>query len=278
MDAGRGSLPASTFPTMKANLLTKFLFAGAFLWAVAVPSLSVAADAGKPQYFELRVYTTKSEAQQQRIDAFWHDAAVPAYRRLGAGPVGVFTEEEASATNHVYVLIAHDSLESMAAVPAKLAADAEYQKAGAGYLGAPKSDPAYVRIQSSVSVAFDAMNHLEVPVAPSADHPRVFELRTYWSHSEAKAINKVAMFNDGEIPLMKKVNLGPVFFGQTIVGEDMPNLVYMVSSGDREAHKVAWKGFFDDAVWTRLKNDPQYKDNVSRVISVFLKRLPASQI
>jgi hypothetical protein len=259
---------------MKASLFTQLLLVGACL----LTPFARAADSGKPQYFELRVYTTKSEDQQKRIDAFWKEAAVPAYRRLGAGPVGVFTETDPSPTNHVYVLIAHNSLEAVAAVPAKLAADAEYQKAGASYLDAAKSDPAYVRMESSVSVAFDAMNHLEVPVTPSADHPRVFELRIYWSHSEAKGINKVAMFNDGEIPLMKKVNLGPVFFGQTIIGEDMPNLVYMVSSDDREAHKKAWKGFFDDAVWTRLKNDPQYKDNVSKVISIFLKRTPASQI
>ncbi len=247
--------------------------------AVAVPVVSAAEAASeKAQYFELRVYTTRSEDQQRRIDAFWREAAVPAYRRLGYGPIGVFTENEASPTNHVYVLIAHDSLDALAGVPAKLAADAEYRKAGASFLDTARTNAAYVRMQSSVSVAFDGMKRLEVPVAPSADRPRIFELRTYWSHSEAKGDNKVAMFNDGEIPLMRKVNLGPVFFGQTIVGEDQPNLVYLVSSDNAEAHKAAWKGFFDDAVWTRLKNDPQYKDNVSKVIGVFLKRLSASQI
>lgn len=263
---------------MKAFAFARFVLACASLWIATPASRAADASSDKPQYFELRTYTTKSENQQQRIDAFWREAAVPAYRRLGYGPIGVFTENTASPTNRVYVLIAHDSLEALATIPAKLAADTEYQKAGASFLDTARTNAAYVRMESSVSVAFDGMKRLEVPVAPTADRPRLFELRIYWSHSDAKGDNKVAMFNDGEIPLMRKVDLGPVFFGQTILGADQPNLVYLVSSDNAEAHKKAWKGFFDDAVWTRLKNDPQYKDNVSKVISIFLKRMSASQI
>lgn len=263
---------------MKLFSFARWVLACAALSVAAVPMSAADTSSGKPQFFELRTYTTKSEEQQKRIDAFWREAAVPAYRRLGYGPIGVFTENEASPTNRVYVLIAHDSLEAIAGIPAKLAADAEYQKNGASFLDTARTNAAYVRMESSVSIAFDGMKRLEVPVAPSAERPRLFELRIYWSHSEAKGDNKVAMFNDGEIPLMRKVNLGPVFFGQTILGADQPNLVYMVSSDNAEAHKAAWKGFFDDAVWTRLKNDPQYRDNVSKVIGIFLKRMSASQI
>jgi len=127
-------------------------------------------------------------------------------------------------------------------------------------------------------VAFDGMKRLAVPAGAAAKKPRIFELRTYQSHSESKGINKVKMFNSGEIPLMQEVGLSPVFFGQTVVGSQMPNLVYMVSGESREAHKVHWKAFFDAPMWKKLIGDSQYKDNVSKVISVFLKRTSASQI
>ncbi len=59
----------------------------------------VAADTDQPQYYELRIYTTKSEAQQKLISDYWQKAAVPAYNRLGIPTVGVFTELQDSATS-----------------------------------------------------------------------------------------------------------------------------------------------------------------------------------
>ena len=44
------------------------------------------------------------------------------------------------------------------------------------------------------------------------------------------------------------------------------------------AGSPAGKGFSDAPVWKKLSSDPQYKDNVSKIYNVFLKRTPASQI
>jgi hypothetical protein len=237
-----------------------------------------AADSGPAQYYELRVYSTKSEEQQKSVSDYWQNAAVPAYNRMGVQPVGVFTELEASATNKVYVLIPFESLDLIAAVPGKLAADGAYQSAASEYMNRAKGSPAFERIESSLNVAFDSMKKLAPPPSAGDKSPWVFELRTYESPSESKGINKVQMFNSGEVPLMQEVGLSPVFFAQTLVGPQMPNLVYMVSGSTMEEHKKHWKGFFDAPGWKGLKDDPQYKDNVSRVISVFLKRTAASQI
>jgi hypothetical protein len=49
----------------------------------------------------------------------------------------------------------------------------------------------------------------------------------------------------------------------------------MVSGENQDAHKVHWKAFSHALVWKKLSGDPQYKDNVSKVISIFLKRTPA---
>jgi hypothetical protein len=142
----------------------------------------------------------------------------------------------------------------------------------------PKSSPAFERIQSSLNVAFESMKKLAPPPSAPDKSPWIFELRTYESPSESKGINKVQMFNSGEVPLMQEVGLSPVFFAQTLVGPQMPNLVYMVSGPNMEEHKKHWKGFSDAPTWKSLSGDPQYKDNVSRVISIFLKRTAASQI
>lgn len=195
---------------------------------------------------------------------------------MGIRPIGVFTEQADTATNKIYVLVPCDSLEIFGAIPAKLAVDADYQKAAAEFLSAPKADPAYQRMESSWLVAFDGMKHLAV--APADKRPNLFELRTYLSPSEGKGLNKIHMFESGEIDLMKQVGLAPVFYGRVIVGAHMPCLTYMLSGENLDEHKKHWQEFSSAPLWKQLLADPQFKDNVTTIIQVYLKRTAPSQI
>jgi hypothetical protein len=262
---------ASTIPSFCALLFVAFL-----LGPVAG---SHAADSNaRRQYYELRVYTTKSEKQQDLVSEYWQNAAVPAYNKMGIQPIGVFTELQDSPTNKIYVLIPFDSIETFSVVPAKLASDEVYQKAAVEFMDVPKSDPAYARFESSLLIAMAGMPKLALPPSSAERKPWIFELRTYLSHNERKGNNKVDMFNAGEIAVMQEVGLSPVFFAQTVLGTQMPNLVYMVSAENMDEHKKHWKGFGPSALWKKLVSDPQYKDNVSGSMNVFLKRTAASQI
>lgn len=113
-----------------------------------------------------------------------------------------------------------------------------------------------------------------IPALTEALRPHDEVLR----NAVAGALFKVGVEPATAIPLMQEVGLTPVFFGQTIIGSQMPNLIYLVSGENQEEHKKHWKDFFDAPVWKKLIGDLQYEDNVSKVISVFLKRTPASQI
>jgi len=251
-----------------ATLATLFIAVG-FCWR------ATAADDGR-QYYELRVYSTKSAEQQQRINDYWQTAGVPAYNRQGIQPIGVFTEIQDSPTNKIYVLLPCDSLETFGAIPARLAADTVYQQAAADFLNAPKANPAYENLQSSLLAAFDGMKQMVVP--PSDQKPNVYELRTYLSPSENKGLNKIQMFEHGEITTMKEVGLAPIIYSRTIVGPQMPSLVYLTCAANMDEHKKHWEGFRDAPVWKQLQADPQYKDNMTAALSVMLKRTAASQL
>jgi hypothetical protein len=201
---------------------------------------------------------------------------VPAYNRLGCQPIGVFTEIQDSVTNKIYVFIPCDSAEAFAAIPAKLAADTAYQAAAAEFLNAPKTNAAYESFSTSLLVAFDGMKHLVAP--PPDKKPEVFELRTYISSSEGRGLNKIHMFESGEITTMKEVGLAPVFYGRTLSGPVMPSLMYMTCGENLDAHKKHWAGFSAAPVWKQLQADPQFKDNMTTAIKVILKRTAASQI
>jgi hypothetical protein len=157
----------------------------------------------------------------------------------------------------------------------RLAADSTYTRAGAAILDAPLGDPAFVRAESSLLRAFDAMPALEPSAGAGTATPRIFEIRTYESHSDRAALNKLAMFNAGEIPIFRRTGLTPVFFGETVVGAKMPNLTYMLTFKDMPARDAAWAAFSQDPDWKALSGDPQYRENVSAISDIIL-RAPCS--
>ena len=238
-------------------------------------------------YYELRVYHLKSSANRGLLDAYLSKALIPGLNRLGTKPVGVFVQQDQTgkpATTEVtdplavLVLVPHPSIQALAQCGWRLHSDPEYHSAGAEYLESAKASPAFERIDSWLMVAFAGMPMLELPVYCREKKPRMFELRTYESHSELKAIKKVEMFNRGEIDLMREVELGPIFFGQTLIGSNLPHLIYMLSAENQEAHKKHWDAFRAHPKWDKMKNDPQYADTVSRITNRFLAPAPYSQI
>ncbi|MDP6045061.1 MAG: NIPSNAP family protein, partial [Phycisphaerae bacterium] len=107
---------------------------------------------------------------------------------------------------------------------------------------------------------------------------RIFEVRVYESHNEDAARRKVHMFNNGETQLMRDVKLGPVFFGEMLIGGNVPNLTYMLSAPSMDAHKEHWKAFGGHPTWKKMRVMPLYKGTVSKIYNYFLKPLKCSQI
>ena len=186
---------------------------------------------GDREYYELRAYRLKTGADPALLHGYIEKAAIPALNRLGVKPVGVFVQQERTGApdpsevreaSTVLVLRTYPSLNAFATATARLSADPEYQKAGAEYLRSPKTNPAFERIDSWLMLAFAGLPKLELPAYCQEKKSRMFELRTYESHSELKALKKVEMFNAGEIDLMREVGLGPVFYGQALVAMPHP--------------------------------------------------------
>lgn len=231
----------------------------------------------KQEFYELRVYTLNNAAQQQIVEDYFEKAAIPALNRLGTKNIGVFKELNAEGQTKLFVLIPFNSMDDYISSNEKLLKDAAYLQAGAAYINAPATAPAYERIQSSLLRAFAHMPAL-VPPAPK---PRIFELRRYESASEAAGKKKIEMFNDaGEIEIFKRVGLQPVFFGETLIGDMRPNLTYMLTFDDMAQHDRSWKAFGSDAGWKRISSIPDYADAkiVSRITRTFLEPTAFSQV
>ncbi|MFO1502156.1 MAG: NIPSNAP family protein [Verrucomicrobiota bacterium] len=245
---------------------------------LAALSAPAAEQKSTQEYYQLRVYRLKPDADTSLLNQYLEKAAIPALNRIGIKPVGVFNETDAKADPAVYVLVPYPSFEMIATIPARLRADADYMSAGADYLQTPKSKPAYLRIDTWLLRAFAGIPKIELPSFSKEKKERIFELRTYESYSETKAQKKVDMFNDGEIQLMREVGLNPIFFGQALIGANLPHLTYMLSAETREAHKQHFDTFGKHPKWKEMSSDPQYADTVSKISNHFLAPAPFSQI
>jgi hypothetical protein len=264
----------------RRDFLKTSLAASATAALAALPDsarASVAPASG--EYYELRAYRLRPGASHALLDSYLEKAFIPAANARGVAAVGVFTEPEAKDGPAVWVLIPHPSLEAMASITSSLNADPAVQAAGIDYLSTPtKEQPAFDRIDTWIFLPFSGLPKLAVPELAREGKPRIFEMRTYESFSELKALKKVAMFNAGEIGVMQEVNLSPVFYGQALVGRDLPHLTYMLCSADMASHKKNWDAFLAHPVWIRLKNDPQYADTVQKITSRFVVPAAYSQI
>jgi hypothetical protein len=243
---------------------------------------SAAESSDKPmrEFYELRLYHLRRGPKQKLFDDFYRNAAIPAMNRIGLNPIGVFTVATGPDSPTMYVLIPHKSMESFATATARVRADEEYQKAGAEFINSPATDPAYVRVESSLMVAFEGMAKLEVPAATAEKKPRLFELRTYESHSKRANTKKIEMFNTGEIAIFRRTGLAPVFFGETLIGSKMPNLTYMLVFDNMAAHDKNWSQFVADPEWQKLSRTPGFTDAeiVSNISNIFLRPTAYSQI
>ncbi len=228
------------------------------------------------EYYELQVYRIPSSAKQQIVSDYLEKALVPALNRMGVDRVGVFTLKDNADDFSIFVLVPYATLDAFSQLNPKLASDGRYQKAAASLFALPKDDPAHTRIESRLMKAFDVMPVLKAP--SKASKTRILELRIYESHNRDAALRKVEMFNKGEAELMQKVKLGPVFFGETLISDDVPNLTYMLSADDMESHKQHFKDFLAHPDWEQMKKIERYKDTVSKITSHFLIPTSYSQI
>lgn len=253
-----------------------FLAAAVVGSASTVPSL--AADETR-QFYQFIRYESATSFQQGRLENYLDKALIPVSNRLGMGPIGVFRPRFGAHGLDTFVLIPHSSLASFVTFWDELENDAQYQQQSGDLINPDGKNPLFYRYETSLLRAFTHFPLLAIPEHIRGKNSRFYELRTYESHSAAKAKLKIEMFNQGgEIEVFKQTGLNPVFFGETIAGPKMPNLVYMLGFENMEEQTKAWATFRNSEGWVKIKDLPRYQDTVSGITDILLSPLPCSQL
>jgi hypothetical protein len=251
--------------------------------ALGAPSANAApkpAAAGPPELYELRIVKLRIGAQPKLAGDFYGKAWIPAVRKLGAGPVGVFNLVFGPETPTLYVLTTWPTFAAYERATQRLAAElaADQSPAARAYLDAPGTQPPFQRMDVQLLRAFDTFPKLVAPEKKA----RVLELRTYESPTEAGHARKMEMFGPklGELEIFRRVGLDPVFFGRALTGPRLPSFTYGLVFADLAAREAAWAKFGPDPEWQKLRQLPGFADAeiMTNVTSLILRPTEDSQI
>jgi hypothetical protein len=237
--------------------------------------------AAAPAVYELRTYHLVHGSMKERLDAYLRDAFIPAARRGRCGPVGAFTVIIGPGSPSVRVLVSHPSIADFLSLPDRLAVDPSYAEAAQPFSDATPEGPPYASLDVKLMQAFPHFPRVEVPEATRSDKARIFELRTYFSHSNKAGSTKIGMFDTGgEFEIFRRTGLTPVFFARDLTGSRLPSLTYLLTFPDLATRDRSWGTFGADPAWRRLIATPGLRDPeiTTGIDNQILRPTPYSQI
>ena len=250
--------------------------------ASVLPGLSKWKDkeytSNQRQYYELKTYNLVDNRQLNLVNKYLEEFYIPALNNAGVSATGVYRVMDSLDQSSLILLIPYQSLDHFNEVKTGLDAELTAKLKSSRYLNTGADAPPFQRMESSLMAAFSGHPMLKNPKQNTKYSDRIYELRIYESYNEQKANKKVEMFNNGEIEIFDKTGLHTVFFGQTLIGDKLPNLTYMLHFENMEERNKNWKAFIEHPEWKKMSKDPQYEDTVSNITQLFLKPMSYSQI
>lgn len=235
---------------------------------------------GARLFYELRRYSLITGPQMPKLtEAYLENALIPAANRLGIKPIGAFRLDYGPETPAIYLLLPHNSVDTLVNMRSRLQEDEAYQQASAPFRTVAADRPAFARIDSQLLHAFDSFPSLHLPSAGKGT--RLFQMRTYENPTPKTHDLKVEMFGKGgELEIFHNSGFEPVFFGESLIGPRQPNLTYMLTFKDLTDLTAKWDRFRVDPAWKKLSTGERYGSEalVSNITNLVLTPTPYSQV
>jgi NIPSNAP len=232
------------------------------------------------QYYSLTEYQGIDPTRLSEFDAYFEKALIPGLKQQGIENVGVLnrTKLHEDGTTSLFLLIPLANPSQLPNLIEQLSKDSAFLNNAKDYLETDYKKPIYARARSELLLAFDCFPKLHVPSQKATGKDRLFELRVYESPNELMGHLKVEMFNSGELPIFTDCGIQPVFMGQALVGDKLPNLTYMTVYDNSEQRDECWKRFQKHPDWQVLKAEKKYEGTVSKIHKIDLVPRPYSQL
>ena len=228
---------------------------------------------GDREFYLIQIYHCNTSQQIQGIDSYLQNTYLPYLHQSGIQKVGVFVPlaNDTATDKKLYVWIPLHSLNMLEKLDQGIEKLDPFKKNEVIDLQNADSSLPYTRIERVVTKSFKYQTQFEKKSSLTKSPERIYEYRSYESPTENAHLRKINMFNEGgEIALFKRLNFNAIFYSKAIIGDRMPNLIYMTSFNnmtDRDAH---WKAFGASSEWQSISNMPKYAKAINRNETVLM--------
>jgi hypothetical protein len=225
------------------------------------------------EYYLIQIYHCTSNQQIKDVDTYLQNTYLPYLHKSGIKKVGVFAPivNDTAADKKLYVWIPMQTIDVLDKLDQGIEKLDPFAKNEIVDLENADSSLPYTRIERIVTKSFKYQPQYEKNSSLTKSPDRIYEYRSYESPTENAHLRKVHMFNEGgEITLFKRLNFNAIFYSKAIVGDRLPNLIYITSfnnMADRDDH---WKAFSASPEWQSISNMPKYAKSVNRNETVLM--------
>jgi hypothetical protein len=251
----------------------KKIFVSLFAFVFILGFASQTKASSPREFYLIQIYHCSSLQQIQGIDNYLQNTYLPFLHTKGIQKVGVFAPiaNDTAIDKKLYVWIPMKSLNMLDKLDQEIEQLDPMGKNQIVDLENADSSLPYNRIERIVTKSFKDQPQFEKKSSLTKSPDRIYEYRSYESPTENAHLRKVHMFNEGgEITLFKRLNFNAIFYSKAIIGDRLPNLIYITSfnnMADRDAH---WKAFGASPEWQSISNMPKYLKSVNRNETVLM--------
>lgn len=222
---------------------------GATLFSASAQETAHAQPSGdKTQFYLLDYFYLRQGGQAARLDEFFSSQMQLIARNTRA--VGVFTSIVGPHQPMTIMLSGFSSLDEIDAAGLRMAKSPEFQAAQRKLESG--SEPAYDRSDRALLRAAPFSPEI-VPLQDKPKRPRVFELRTYHSPTYRQLQILHERFAGPEIAIFRRSGILPILYGDTTIGPNMPNQMYLTPFDNLAAREKAWDVFSADPEWVKAR-------------------------
>src|SRR5260370_14048304 len=150
----------------------------------------------------------------------------------------------------IAVIYGFTSLDEMWSVHGKILGDPDLLKAFEALESGP--EPSFESLDTTLLEAAP----YSPEIAPATDgKARIFELRVYHSPTYRQLAALHERFSGLEIRIFHRVGIHPILYSSTLIGQNIPNLTYLIPFENLAAREKAWTAFAADPEWVKVRNE-----------------------
>ncbi len=218
-----------------------------FVSTLAIAAASRGADEKKTRYYSLERYQLRQGTQAARVHEWLGKAVIPAMTKFNPGPIIVLEAVIAPHTPEVVMIAGFQNFDDIQTTHTKVHADADVKAAYKKFEAGP--EPPFDSLTTAV---LQATAYSPEVAIQKHDKPRYFEIRQYHSPTWSQLAALHERFAGPEIKVFHKAGIFPILYTSTYIGDNMPNLTYLIPFDSREK---AWDAFAVDPDWIKARKE-----------------------